>query len=82
MRDSTTIRISTKTHFLLQEMAREENEPIQKLVDRMLTEYRKKRYWEKANRAYKKLKEDPEAWREEIEERKAWEATLADDLTG
>jgi predicted transcriptional regulator len=81
MRDSTTIRISTKTHFLLQEMAREENQPIQKLVERMLAEYRKKRYWEKANTAYKKLKEDPEAWREELEERKAWEATLSDDLT-
>lgn len=35
---------------------------------------------EKANQAYAKLKEDPQAWNEELKERAAWDATLLDDL--
>jgi hypothetical protein len=42
----------------------------------------RRRMLEQANRAYAALRADPEAWAEELEERRAWEATLADDIEG
>lgn len=37
-------------------------------------------FLEKTNRQYAALKKDPQAWKEELEERGHWDATLLDGL--
>jgi hypothetical protein len=45
-----------------------------------LRELRRKRLLEGANEGYATLRNDPEAWAEELAERAAWDSTLSDDL--
>lgn len=46
----------------------------------MIEEYRRQRMLDEANAAYTALRNDEQAWQEELSERRAWEATLADGL--
>jgi len=75
---STTVRVSADTHAVLNQLARERHETIQKVLERAVEMYRRKMFWEETNAAFARLHEDEEAWREELDERKAWDATLAD----
>ena len=77
---STTVRVSADTHAVLSQLARERHETIQKILEQAVETYRRKMFWEKTSTAFAKLREDEAAWREEIEERKAWDATLADGI--
>jgi hypothetical protein len=52
------------------------------VLDRAIELYRRQALLEQANAAYAALRASPEAWQEELGEREAWEATLADDLGG
>ncbi|MBP8952419.1 MAG: hypothetical protein KBI47_08510 [Armatimonadetes bacterium] len=51
-------------------------------MEKAIACYRRQRILAQANRAYAALREAPQAWREETEERQAWAGTLADDLDG
>jgi len=42
---------------------------------------RRQQFLEEANRCYARLRADDTAWKEELDERRVWEGTLADDLT-
>jgi hypothetical protein len=42
--------------------------------------YRRRRLLDESNRAYAALRLDAEAWRDEQEERQAWDQTLADGI--
>jgi len=42
--------------------------------------YRRQLFLEKVNAAFAALKTDPQAWKEEQEERAAWDAALLDGL--
>lgn len=50
----------------------------QEVVDEAVEAYRSQVLLETANEAYAALRSDDEAWKTEAEERKAWDATLAD----
>ncbi len=43
-------------------------------------EEKRKKFFEDANQAYINLRNNPQAWQEELEERLLWENTLADEL--
>jgi len=45
-----------------------------------MSDYRLRTLLEEGNRAYATLRLDPQVWAEELEERMAWENTLADGL--
>jgi len=79
---TTTIRVTPETHEILRELAGQENLPIQSLVHKAVAEYRKRQILAQGNLAYAALRADPAAWAEELEERAAWEATVADGLEG
>ena len=49
---------------------------IEKSLDRLIRE----NLLRKANAAYETLRNDPQAWQEEIQEREEWEVTLTDGL--
>ena len=63
-------------------MAQQEHTSIQTVVQKAVSEYRRRRILEQGNDAYAILRADPSAWAEELEERRAWEATLGDGLNG
>ena len=55
---------------------------MQSLIARAVEQYRRQMVLQRANDAYAVLRSQPEAWAEELEERRIWEGTLADDLEG
>ena len=77
---STTIRVSEKTHRVLQELASAIGAPMSDVVDQALELYRRQRMFAQANATYAALRADPvasAAWDAEIA---AWDAALADGL--
>ena len=77
---STTIRVSEKTHRVLQELASDMDAPMSDVVDHALELYRRQRMFARANTAYAALRADPIASAEWDAEIAAWDATLADGL--
>lgn len=77
---TTMMRVRSDLHARLQQLAEAEGVNMQTLLDRALEQYRRARFFEQANAAYAALRADPEAWKAELEERAAWDATLMDGL--
>jgi hypothetical protein len=65
---------------MLARLAKETGQTHQQLIDAALKAYERDLYLDRVNEAYAALRADPAAWREELAERKAWEATLQDGL--
>jgi hypothetical protein len=61
-------------------VAHEANEPIHTVLAKAVEAYRRRRLLEQMNAAYAVLPADGQGWREEQEERAAWDATLGDGL--
>lgn len=79
---ATTVRISEETREKLRELAHEDHEPMQAVLAKAVEAYCRQRFWDQVDEAYAALRADPEAWAEELAERKLWEATLMDGLEG
>ena len=77
---SATVRISKSAHQALRELSETERVPMLTLLDRAIENYQRQRILEATNRAYAALRANPEAWKQELEERNLWDATLADGL--
>ena len=77
---STTVRVSTETHELLRKLAESTGEPLPRVLERAVENYRREQFFAELDAAYERLQADPVAWEEELAERAEWEATLADGL--
>ncbi|HQU42807.1 MAG: toxin-antitoxin system protein [Planctomycetia bacterium 21-64-5] len=77
---TVTVPISEASHKVLLELASHGGEPIERLLDRAIEEYRRSRLLDETNAAFAALRSDEGAWREELAERQDWDATLADGL--
>jgi predicted transcriptional regulator len=75
-----TVPISEVSHQALQELARQTSQPVEAILDRAIEDYRRKVFFETLNAGYAALRADPQAWAEELEERKVGDATLMDGL--
>lgn len=75
----STVRISETTHRALRDLAESERISQQTIVERAIENYRRQRFLDAANRQYAALRNDPEAWAQEVSEREAWDATLTDE---
>lgn len=75
-----TVRISQKTHETLRDLAEQEHESMQTVLDKAIEEYRRTCFFADVNRAYAELQKDEEAWEELQAETAAWDSTLADGL--
>ena len=74
------VRISPRAHALLRQLAEEEQQSMQSVLDRALEGYRREKFLRAANADFEALRNDPGAWKEELRERDLWEQTLADGL--
>jgi hypothetical protein len=77
---TTTIRVSTRTRDLLQELARQSGVSMQSVLEYALEQYRRQQLLEATNAAYATLQTDAAAWAELERERMDWDQTLADGL--
>lgn len=77
-----TARVSEKARRMLRELARETGRTMQEVLEEAIEAYRRRVFLERCNAAYAALRSDPQAWEEEMQERREWEGTLADDLEG
>ncbi len=75
---TTTVRIGAETHQVLKEISRRTGEPARVVLRNALEAYRRKCFLEEVNRGFAALKKNKKAWKEELAERRAWDATLAD----
>jgi len=76
----SNVRISEETHSTLRVLANLEGKTMQVILDKAIESYRRSRFWDEVETAAGGLRGDPAAWNEEMAERRAWEATLADGL--
>jgi len=53
---------------------------MQRILEKALTEYEKTQFFDSLDAAFKTFKADPEAWAEELRERRLWENTLMDGI--
>ncbi|MCX6024279.1 MAG: hypothetical protein NTZ05_21630, partial [Chloroflexi bacterium] len=74
------VRVSEETHQQLKTLASETGKPMQDLLAAAVDAYRRKVFMDQVNAGYAALRADPEAWKEELEERALWDTTLMDGL--
>ena len=74
----TQVRVSNTTHQMLRSLATEVGESMQTVLEQAVEQYRRRRFLEGLNQDFKALKENPQAWQEELAERALWDNTLLD----
>jgi hypothetical protein len=77
---SATVKIDSDTYATLKEVAVKSGEPMIAVIAKAVEAYRRRVLLETLNADFAALRADPAAWKAELEEREAWDATLADDL--
>lgn len=70
---AATIKIKPETHLKLQEISKSENRPMGEIVTRLVDEYEHQRFWQEAKAQLAKLKVDPVAWKDYLDEMTAWD---------
>ncbi len=79
---STMVRVTDETRVALRYLAEDMNEPMQQVLAKAVEAYRRQRILEQTNAAYAVLRSDQQMWQEVLDERAAWDVTLADGLEG
>ena len=64
----------------LREICQWSGRPMAEELERAVTAYHDRAFWDAVNAGYAALRSDPQAWAEEEAERRAWEQTLMDGL--
>lgn len=77
---ASNVRIQPESYAKLRELAQRGQSSLPKVLAEAIDELYRKRFFEDCDRAYARLKSDPKAWKEELEERAAWDCTLGDGL--
>lgn len=77
---ATTVRINSETHSKLRELAESSGESMSVVLQKAIETYRRQRFLQKANEAFARLRRDERGWKDELDERAAWDAALDDDL--
>ena len=80
MKGTTTVRISGAAHQKLRELAEEDGVSLTEELDRIVEAQRRRRFIERANRAYAALKSDEKNWAAYQKEMSELEGTLMDGL--
>jgi hypothetical protein len=75
-----TIEIGERAHRLLEEIAAQQGASTSHILEVAIETYRRKCFLDGLASDFRALRDDPEAWREELEERRLWETTLLDGL--
>lgn len=77
---STSVRISKHTHETLKDLAEREHRSLGEVLDEAITQYQERQFWQETREAYRRLRENPDAWQAYKDEMAEWDATLMDGL--
>lgn len=77
---ATMVRIKEETHQRLQQLAKSSRRSLPDVLDEAIKQYEKQRFLADCDAAYTRLREDQEAWQDELDERALWDNTLSDGL--
>ena len=77
---AVTMRVTKETHSTVKRMASDRGIPMTELLKEIVEKARKAEIIRQINEGYARLREDPKAWAEELEERREWDCTLLDGL--
>ena len=78
---SVTVRISARARQELRELAQQAGESMQSVLEKAIDAYRRQAFFEQLTASVHRLQEEhPDLWKQELEERRLWESTLADGL--
>jgi hypothetical protein len=80
MATTTTVRVRLETSEILRDLAASTGRAMQDVLADAVEAYSRQLLLDQTNAAYSRLRSDAEAWQQELNEREAWEATLADDI--
>ncbi len=72
------VRVSDNLHQTLRRLATIQGKSMQVIIEQAVEEHRRKMFMTEMNAAFQALKDNPEAWQAEQDERKLWEQTLMD----
>lgn len=75
-----TVQIAENTQRSLEALSEQTGKSVPEILDNAVEEYRRKLFFEGVDRDFATLKANPEAWAEELEERRLFENTLMDGL--
>ncbi len=75
------VRISPRAHELLRQLAEEEQQSMQAILDSAIERYRRERFLLGANADFAALKVDAKAWKQELRDREQWETTVGDGIS-
>ena len=53
---------------------------MQSVLDEAIEQYRRDNFFRELDEGYAQLQASPQAWQEELDERRLWDSTLADGL--
>lgn len=76
MAQTSTVTICNTFYQILAELSASSGKSIQAVLEQAIEQYRRQQFLEAANEAYIALRNNSEAWQEELEERSLWDATL------
>lgn len=79
---ATMVRVSTETREAIRVLSAETGDSMHGVIHKAIEAYRRQLLLDRANERFAALRKDPQAWREELEERAAWDVTLSDGLEG
>jgi predicted CopG family antitoxin len=77
---TAVVRIGERARQTLKEMSEREGKSMGAVIEELIERDRRAKFYQAVDAAYEALWADPEAAREELEERREAEATVADDL--
>jgi len=76
-----TTRISDTDHRVLKDLANQTGKQCQEIIHEALDTYQRERLLDEINAGFERLRSQPQEWDAEMEERRLWDNTLADDLS-
>lgn len=79
---TVSARVREATHRTLKSLAEETGESLPDLLDKAVASYQRQRFLEGLAADFGALRENADAWREELAERRLWDASLADGQDG
>jgi len=76
------VRLSARSHGALARLAQESGLSRQAILDRAIEQYRRERFFDALDDAYRRLRADPAAEAEYRQEMQEWDGVIADGLEG
>ncbi len=73
---SETVRIRAQTHAKLRQLADQTGQSMPDVLDDAVEAYRRQRFLQGVARDFASLRSDPQAWAEELAERRQWDTAL------